>query len=146
RVSGTMGRGGGEGGRRAAARGRPGGARVQPGPRRVAGDPARDHGATGGVRARADGEGGCVNEPIAVLLMAYGTATGPDDVERYYTDIRGGRAPSPEHLEELRERYAAIGNRCPLLEITRAQSAAIEAELNREDGEGSFRSYLGMKH
>jgi ferrochelatase len=78
--------------------------------------------------------------------MAYGTASGPDDVGRYYTDIRGGRAPSPEHLEELRGRYAAIGNRFPLLEITRAQAAAIEAELNREAGEGAFRSYLGMKH
>jgi ferrochelatase len=84
--------------------------------------------------------------PIGVLVMAYGTAGGPDDVERYYTDIRGGRAPSPEHLEELRGRYAAIGNRFPLLEITRAQAAAIEAELNRETGEGAFRSYLGMKH
>ena len=36
--------------------------------------------------------------PIGVLVMAYGTADGPDDIERYYTDIRGGRAPSPEHL------------------------------------------------
>src|SRR3954470_18247259 len=54
--------------------------------------------------------------------MAYGTASGPDDIERYYTDIRGGRTPSPEHLEELTERYAAIGNVFPLLEITRAQA------------------------
>ena len=30
--------------------------------------------------------------PIGVLVMAYGTASGPDDIERYYTDIRGGRA------------------------------------------------------
>ena len=51
-----------------------------------------------------------------VLVMAYGTASGPDDIERYYTDIRGGRTPSPEHLEELAERYAAIGNVFPLLD------------------------------
>ena len=51
-----------------------------------------------------------------VLVMAYGTASGPDDIERYYTDIRGGRTPTPEHLEELRGRYAAIGNRFPLLD------------------------------
>jgi ferrochelatase len=50
--------------------------------------------------------------------MAYGTAAGVDDIERYYTDIRGGRSPSPEHLAELRSRYAAIGDRFPLLEIT----------------------------
>ena len=24
----------------------------------------------------------------AILVMAYGTAAGPDDIERYYTDIR----------------------------------------------------------
>jgi protoporphyrin/coproporphyrin ferrochelatase len=83
--------------------------------------------------------------PIGVLVMAYGTASGPDDVERYYTDIRGGRRPSPQHLEELRERYAAVGNRFPLLDITRQQAEGLERELNRE-GVGAFRAYLGMKH
>ena len=83
--------------------------------------------------------------PIGVLVMAYGTASGPDDVERYYTDIRGGRPPTPEHLQELRERYAAIGNRFPLLEITRQQAEGLERELNLEDPVG-FRAYLGMKH
>jgi ferrochelatase len=83
--------------------------------------------------------------PIGVLVMAYGTASGPDDVERYYTDIRGGRPPTPEHLEELRERYAAIGNRFPLLEITRQQAEGLERELNLVD-HGGFRAYLGMKH
>jgi len=78
-------------------------------------------------------------------VMAYGTASGPDDVERYYTDIRGGRPPTPGHLEELRERYAAIGNRFPLLEITRQQAEGLERELNLEDP-GGFRAYLGMKH
>jgi len=83
--------------------------------------------------------------PIGVLVMAYGTASGPDDVERYYTDIRGGRPPTPEHLEELRERYAAIGNRFPLLEITRQQAEGLGRELNLADP-GGFRAYLGMKH
>ena len=83
--------------------------------------------------------------PIGVLVMAYGTASGPDDVERYYTDIRGGRPPTPEHLEELRERYAAIGNRFPLLDITRQQAEGLERELNRGETR-AFRAYLGMKH
>ena len=82
---------------------------------------------------------------IGVLVMAYGTASGPDDVERYYSDIRGGRAPSPEHLRELLDRYAAIGNRFPLLQITREQARGLEDELNRSDP-GACRSYLGMKH
>ena len=84
------------------------------------------------------------NGPIGVLVMAYGTASGPDDIERYYTDIRGGRTPSPEHLAELRDRYAAIGNVFPLLETTRAQAEGIVERL--DGGTGAFRAYLGMKH
>jgi protoporphyrin/coproporphyrin ferrochelatase len=85
-----------------------------------------------------------VTAPIGVLVMAYGTASGPEDIERYYTDIRGGRAPSPEHLAELKERYAAIGNVFPLLDTTRAQADGLVSRLN--GGETSFRAYLGMKH
>jgi ferrochelatase len=83
--------------------------------------------------------------PIGVLVMAYGTASGPDDVERYYTDIRGGRPPDPEHLAELKGRYAAIGNRFPLLDITRRQAEGLVERLNGSDG-ATFRGYLGMKH
>ncbi len=77
--------------------------------------------------------------------MAYGTASGPDDIERYYTDIRGGRPPSPELLQELRDRYERIGNRFPLLEITEQQAAGLERQLNA-GAPGAFRTYLGMKH
>jgi ferrochelatase len=86
-----------------------------------------------------------VTKPVGVLVMAYGSASGPADVERYYTDIRGGRAPSPEHLAALRERYLAIGNRFPLMDVTRQQAAGLERELNA-GGDGSFRTYIGMKH
>ena len=81
-----------------------------------------------------------------VLVMAYGTAEGPQDIERYYTDIRGGRPPTPEHLQELRERYAAIGNVFPLLDTTRAQADGLVERLNAAGGPGSFVPYLGMKH
>jgi len=85
--------------------------------------------------------------PIGVLVMAYGTASGPNDIERYYTDIRGGRPPTPEHLAELRERYAAIGNRFPLLDITAQQAEGLVRVLNDSATDGSsFRAYLGMKH
>jgi ferrochelatase len=83
---------------------------------------------------------------IGVLVMAYGTASGPEDIERYYTDIRGGRAPSPEHLLELRQRYAAIGNVFPLGETTRAQAEGLVLRLNSDGDEQLFRAYLGMKH
>jgi ferrochelatase len=84
--------------------------------------------------------------PIGVLVMAYGTASGPDDIERYYTDIRGGRPPTAEHLEQLRERYEAIGDVFPLLDTTRAQAEGLVAALNDDPGTERFRSYLGMKH
>ena len=84
--------------------------------------------------------------PIGVLVMAYGTAAGPDDIERYYTDIRGGRAPGPEHLQELRDRYAAIGNAFPLLDTTRAQAEGLVERLNASSDGPTFRAYLGMKH
>jgi protoporphyrin/coproporphyrin ferrochelatase len=84
--------------------------------------------------------------PIGVLVMAYGTAAGPDDIERYYTDIIGGRAPSSEHLQELTDRYAAIGNVFPLLDTTRAQAEGLVDRLNDDDLGAPFRAYLGMKH
>jgi ferrochelatase len=74
-----------------------------------------------------------------LLVMAYGTASGPEDVERYYTDIRGGRTPSPELIAELKERYAAIGNTFPLDRITREQAAGLEKELG-------FKTFVGYKH
>jgi protoporphyrin/coproporphyrin ferrochelatase len=86
-----------------------------------------------------------VTAPTGILVMAYGTATGPGDIERYYTDIRGGRPPTRENLAELRERYQVIGNRFPLLDITREQAAGLEAALNAEAPK-AFKAYLGMKH
>jgi ferrochelatase len=86
-----------------------------------------------------------VSSPIGVLVMAYGTASSPDDIERYYTNIRGGRPPSAENLAELRERYAAIGDRFPLLDITKAQADGIVRELNEHE-HGEYMAFLGMKH
>lgn len=75
-----------------------------------------------------------------VVVMAYGTPRALDDVERYYTDIRHGRPPSPELLAELTARYEAIGGRSPLYEITEAQRLGLEKRL---DG---VPTYLGQKH
>jgi protoporphyrin/coproporphyrin ferrochelatase len=75
-----------------------------------------------------------------VLVMAYGTPSSLDEVETYYTDIRGGRTPSPELLSELTGRYRAIGGRSPLLEITRAQAAGIQERIP------DVSCYVGLKH
>jgi ferrochelatase len=82
----------------------------------------------------------------AVLLMAYGTpASGPGALEAYYTHIRHGRRPPPDLLDELRGRYEAIGGRSPLLEITRAQAAALRDALAAA-GHGDVEVAVGMKH
>jgi protoporphyrin/coproporphyrin ferrochelatase len=70
--------------------------------------------------------------------MAYGSPEGDSGIEPYFTHIRGGRPPSPQALEHLRERYRAIGG-SPLTAITRAQSEALASELG-------VPVFVGMKH
>ncbi len=82
---------------------------------------------------------------VAVLLMAYGTPRTLDEVEAYFTHIRRGRRPSPEEVEELRERYRRIGGVSPLHEITEAQGRELQRALDRK-APGRFRVYLAMKH
>ncbi|MGH2747253.1 MAG: ferrochelatase [Actinomycetota bacterium] len=74
-----------------------------------------------------------------ILVMAYGTPGDLDAVEEYYTDIRRGRPPPADLLEELVGRYRAIGGTSPLLDITSAQARGIEERLG-------ISTYLGMKH
>lgn len=81
----------------------------------------------------------------AVLLMAYGSPRTPDEIEPYFTDIRGGRPPSPQVLKVLADRYARIGGKSPLNEITQQQAASLQKLLDLEHP-GGFRVYTGMKH
>ncbi|NIK26991.1 ferrochelatase [Thalassobacillus devorans] len=83
---------------------------------------------------------------MGLLVMAYGTPYKEEDLERYYTHIRRGRKPSEEMLQDLRERYDAIGGISPLARITEDQGKAIEAKLNELQDEVEFKLYLGLKH
>jgi ferrochelatase len=80
----------------------------------------------------------------AVLLMAYGSPDSLDQVEAYYTDIRRGNPPPPHLLEELLERYRAIGGGSPLSRIVERQRAALEAELARRGA--PLPVFAGMRH
>jgi protoporphyrin/coproporphyrin ferrochelatase len=75
----------------------------------------------------------------AVVLMAYGSPSEPEDVRPYLEDVRGGRPVSDEAVEELAERYRRIGGRSPLDDVTEAQRAALEQELGAP-------VFVGMKH
>jgi ferrochelatase len=70
--------------------------------------------------------------------MAYGSPSGDEDVEAYFTHIRGGRPPSPESLAKLQARYRAVGG-SPLTGITRAQAQALGQRLQMP-------VFVGMKH
>lgn len=82
----------------------------------------------------------------AVLLMAYGGPDSLDDVEPYLLDVRGGRETPKELVEEIRQRYAQIGGRSPLLEITRSQAAALEQVLNQPGSQEQYKVFVGMRH
>lgn len=65
----------------------------------------------------------------AILLMAYGGPERLDQVEAYYTDIRGGSPPPASLLAELIDRYRSIGGGSPLSRVVETQRAALEAEM-----------------
>ena len=83
---------------------------------------------------------------VAVLLMAYGSPNTLDEVEPYFTDIRGGRPPSPEAVYELREKYRRVGVPTPLLAVSTRLAKRVQDRLNEESGEDRFTVHLGMKH
>lgn len=83
---------------------------------------------------------------MGLLVMAYGTPYKEDDIERYYTHIRHGRKPVPEMLQDLKDRYEAIGGISPLAKITLEQGEKLEKHLNKVQDEIEFKMYLGLKH
>lgn len=86
-------------------------------------------------------------EHSAVLLMAYGSPNRLDEVEAYFTDIRGGRTPSREAIEELTARYRQVGVPTPLLAVSTQLSRELERVLNADPpDEAIYTVHLGMKH
>jgi protoporphyrin/coproporphyrin ferrochelatase len=80
-------------------------------------------------------------ERIAVLVMAYGGPGNIAEVEPYLMDVRGGRPTKPQLVEEIRARYARIGGRSPILELTRLQAAGVARVLGDR-----FSVSVGMRH
>ncbi len=78
--------------------------------------------------------------------MAYGTPYKDEDIERYYTDIRHGRTPSQDLIDDLRSRYHAIGGLSPLAKITQAQAFGLAETLNGMQSDIEFKAYIGLKH
>ena len=83
---------------------------------------------------------------MGLLVMAYGTPNKEEDIESYYTHIRRGRPPAQEQLEDLQNRYAAIGGISPLARITEEQANALCDHLNKAQDNIEFKVYIGLKH
>ena len=81
----------------------------------------------------------------AVVVMAYGTPRTKEEILPYYTDIRRGRPPTEEALQDLINRYEAIGGLSPLKKLTEDQAAALQRELDALQP-GHFQVFLGLKH
>lgn len=82
------------------------------------------------------------NNPIGVLIMAYGGPNSLDEIPGYLADIRQGRPTTTAVLDEIRHNYAQIGGKSPLLDYSTAQMEAIQAYFDPE----KVRFYLGMRH
>lgn len=83
-----------------------------------------------------------LQNPIGVLIMAYGGPNSLAELPGYLSDIRSGRPTTPEVLAEITHNYNQIGGKSPLLAISQLQVAAVAAKLDP----AQFRLYLGMRH
>lgn len=87
-----------------------------------------------------------MTKTIGLLVMAYGTPYKESDIEPYYTDIRRGKKPTEEELQDLKDRYEFIGGLSPLAGTTDRQAEALLNALNKERDDVNFKLYLGLKH
>ncbi len=92
------------------------------------------------------GIGAIEQQSIGLLVMAYGTPPSPDSIDSFYTHIRHGQRPSEALLQDLKNRYQAIGGISPLARITNAQADGLAASLNTRHPDQPFKIYLGLKH
>ncbi len=88
------------------------------------------------------------NNAVAVLLLAFGGPENLDVVEPFLRNVLVGRPITPELVERVKKRYALIGGKSPLPEITRKQAKLLEERLNSSliPHPSSFKVYVGMRY
>lgn len=91
-----------------------------------------------------NGKSGSKKPRIGIILMAHGAPASLADIPVYLKNIRGGKEPTDEMIKTISDRYAAIGGKSPMEEITRRQAEALEKFINR--GSGDFKVYYGMRN
>jgi protoporphyrin/coproporphyrin ferrochelatase len=80
----------------------------------------------------------------AVLLIAFGGPTSPEEIQPFLTRVLRGHSVPPQRIKEVVEHYMAVGGRSPLNELTFRQASALEKMLNQR---GLFLPvYVGMRN
>ena len=80
----------------------------------------------------------------AVLLIAFGGPTSPDEIRPFLARVTQGIDIPAQRLEEVAQHYEAVGGKSPLNEITARQARAVE-ELLRQQGM-DLSVYTGMRN
>jgi protoporphyrin/coproporphyrin ferrochelatase len=81
----------------------------------------------------------------AVMLVAFGGPTGPDEIRPFLDVVTRGRPISSDRLDEVARHYERMpGGRSPLNDLTAAQARALTAALER-DGP-SLPVFVGMRN
>lgn len=80
----------------------------------------------------------------AVLLIAFGGPTSPQEIRPFLARVTEGLPIPPERLEEVAHHYEAVGGKSPLNDITLRQAAALQ---NLMSGRGvPLPVYVGMRN
>jgi ferrochelatase len=80
----------------------------------------------------------------AVLLIAFGGPTAPEEIRPFLARVTQGIPIPPERLEEVAHHYEAVGGKSPLNEITFRQAEALKSVL-QEKGL-PLPVYVGMRN
>ena len=80
----------------------------------------------------------------AVLLIAFGGPTRPEEVRPFLANVVRGRKVPPERIEEVVRHYDAIGGRSPLNDLTLRQARKLEAALAASGP--ALPVYVGMRN
>ena len=80
----------------------------------------------------------------AVLLIAFGGPTGPEEIRPFLERVTKGIPIPPERLEEVAHHYEAVGGKSPLNEITFRQANALQESL--KNCGSPLRVYVGMRN
>ncbi len=80
----------------------------------------------------------------AVLLIAFGGPTSPEEIRPFLARVLRGHPVPSERIEEAVRHYMAVGGRSPLNEITFRQASALEKALKQRGL--SLPVYVGMRN